>query len=206
MQERAKYWWGVLYPENMVSEWEEEISEIIQFPFCYCKHNLDQDANSEHRKDHIHLIIAFNNTTTYKWVFSIFDKLSADGKKALNKIEAIQNIRYAYDYLIHDTENSRKKGKFLYSFTDRICGNNFDIGSYEQISMQEEYEMKLELINDIAKNGFMDMIDFTKFVQSNYDTKYVKLILNNSSLFERYTKSNYQKWERANKISHLIRE
>lgn len=195
-RDSAKYWWGVLYPENMKENWEEEIADLVQLPFAYCKHTLDTDTKSEHRKDHIHLIIAHNNTTTYQSMFKLFDKLSAEGRKALNKIEAINNIRYAYDYLIHDTETCRKKGKYLYKPSDRILGNNFDIGSYEQISMQEEDELKLELINEIAKNQIMDMIDFTQYVQSNYDTKYIKLVLHNSSLFERYTKANYLKWER----------
>ena len=201
-RDSAKYWWGVLYPENMKENWEEEIADIIQLPFAYCKHTLDKDSKSEHRKDHVHLIIAHNNTTTYQSMFKLFDKLSAEGKKALNKIEAVQSIRYAYDYLIHDTESCKKKGKELYPVSDRILGNNFDIGAYEQISMQEEDEMKLELITEITKNGFMDMIDFTLFVQSNYDTKYIKLILHNGSLFERYTKSNYLKWERLNRTQN----
>jgi hypothetical protein len=201
-RDSAKYWWGVLYPENMKENWEEEIADLVQLPFAYCKHTLDTDAKSEHRKDHIHLIIAHNNTTTYQSMFKLFDKLSAEGRKALNKIEAINNIRYAYDYLIHDTETCRKKGKYLYKPSDRILGNNFDIGAYEQISMQEEDEMKLELIKEIMKNNFTDMIDFTQYVMSNFETKYIKLVLHNGSTFERYTKANYLKWEKSNKTKN----
>ena len=37
-----------------------------------------------------------------------------------------------YNYLIHDTDSCRKQGKYLYKVEDRICGNGFDIGLYEQ--------------------------------------------------------------------------
>lgn len=202
MINKARYWWGVLYPENMKENWESEIGEILQLPYCYIKHDSDSDSKSEHRKDHIHLIVVYGNVTTYKNMFNIFDRLSAEGRKAVNKIEAVQNIRYVYDYLIHDTPTCKAKGKHLYLTSDRVCGNNFDIGAYEQISMQEEDEMKLELIKEIMKNGFTDMIDFTQYVMSNFETKYIKLVLHNGSTFERYTKANYLKWEKSNKTTN----
>ena len=135
--EKARFWCGVLYPENMVDNWEEEIGDILQLPYAYCLHNQDNDLKSEHRKDHVHVIVAFPNTTTYKHAMTVFGQLSATGKTALNTIQAVINIRNMYDYLIHDTETCKKKGKELYDKSLRITGNNFDIGSYEQLGVAE---------------------------------------------------------------------
>ena len=88
VQEKAKYWWCVLYPENMIPNWEQEIGKILQVPYAYCIHDIDKDKNSEHRTYHVHLIIAFTNTTTYNHAYKIFEKLNAEGKRAFNKIEA----------------------------------------------------------------------------------------------------------------------
>lgn len=110
---KSRYWVGVLYNENMLENWQTEIGDILQLPFCYCIHDRDKLADeSEDRKTHIHLIIAFNNTTTYNHAFNIFNMLSAEGKNALNKIESVVSIRSMYDYLIHDTETCRKKVNF----------------------------------------------------------------------------------------------
>ena len=144
---KARYWQAVMYPENMVEGWQDRIADIVQVPFAYCvhseavsythldvykrQHSEDTDEKSEHRKDHIHLIIVFPNTTTYKHAMSVFGLL---GDKALNTCEACVNIRHCYDYLIHDTESCRKAGKHEYDPSERITGNNFDIGAYEQIS------------------------------------------------------------------------
>ena len=73
------------------------------------------------------------------------DLLSAEGKKAINKCEAVVGIRNVYDYLIHDTEDCRKKGKEQYDPSERITGNNFDIGAYEQLGTAEKNEMFLEM-------------------------------------------------------------
>lgn len=33
---------------------------------AYCEHVADVDGKGEHRKDHVHVIIVFGNTTTYR--------------------------------------------------------------------------------------------------------------------------------------------
>ena len=76
---------------------------------------------------------------------NVMDLLSAEGKKAINKCEAVVGIRNVYDYLIHDTEDCRKKGKEQYDPSERITGNNFDIGAYEQLGTAEKNEMFLEM-------------------------------------------------------------
>ena len=131
--DKARFWTGVLYPENMREDWKEVIGDTLQYPYAYCQHSQDKDSKSEHRKDHVHLIVAFPNTTTYKHALNVMDLLSAEGKKAINKCEAVVGIRNVYDYLIHDTEDCRKKGKEQYDPSERITGNNFDIGAYEQL-------------------------------------------------------------------------
>ena len=99
--DKARFWTGVLYPENMREDWKEVIGDTLQYPYAYCQHSQDKDSKSEHRKDHVHLIVAFPNTTTYKHALNVMDLLSAEGKKAINKCEAVVGIRNVYDYLIH---------------------------------------------------------------------------------------------------------
>ena len=158
--DKARFWVGVLYPENMREDWQENIGDIVQLPYAYCCHTQDKDSKSEHRKDHTHLILSFPNTTTYKHAMSVFNQLSAEGKTAINKCEAIINIRNMYDYLIHDTETCRKQKKELYSKEDRITGNNFDIGAYEQLGVAEKNDMCKELCTAILDNGFTNFTDF----------------------------------------------
>ena len=104
--EKSKYWVGVLYPENMISDWEDVIAEKIQLPFAYCVHNRDVDSEKEKRKEHVHLMIVFRNTTTYNHAMSVYQTLSAEGKSCTNKIERVFSVRGKYNYLIHDNNMS----------------------------------------------------------------------------------------------------
>ena len=196
--DKARFWTGVLYPENMREDWKEVIGDTLQYPYAYCQHSQDKDSKSEHRKDHVHLIVAFPNTTTYKHALNVMDLLSAEGKKAINKCEAVVGIRNVYDYLIHDTEDCRKKGKEQYDPSERITGNNFDIGAYEQLGTAEKNEMFLEMGQAIRAHGFTNYMDFYEFVVDTYeDMNYIEVMRCYSGHFERMTRGNYQRWEQG---------
>ena len=156
---KARYWWAVLYPENMIPDWQQQIDDLLQLPYEYCIHDKDiVNDPDEQRKVHVHLIIAFPNTTTYKNAFNTFDRLSAEGKSSLNKCEQIISIEYAHKYLIHDTDKCREKNKYLYAQEERISGNLFDIGAYVQLSKSEE----TEIFNDIVDTIYQCCFEISK--------------------------------------------
>ena len=108
-------------------------------------------------------------------------------------------MRYlVYDYLIHDTEDCRKKGKEQYDPSERITGNNFDIGAYEQLGTAEKNEMFLEMGQAIREHGFTNYMDFYEFVVDTYeDMNYIEVMRCYSGHFERMTRGNYQRWEQG---------
>ena len=194
---KTKYWVGVGYPESMKDDWKESIGDTLELPYAYCVHDKDKNGHDGDRKTHVHLIVVWPNTTTYKNALSVFNRLSAEGKTAFNKIEPIANIRHKYDYLIHDTEDSRKKKKYLYDESERIEGNNFDIGNYEQTSLEDKKSMRRELSLKIFEMGFTNYIDFYMLVISDFGTEYEDIVTTYSGHFDRLIRGNYHKWEQA---------
>ncbi len=191
---KARYWWAVMYPENMVEKWEDKLPDTLQLPYAYCKHTRDKDSKSEHRKDHVHVMLAFPNTTTYQHALAVFDLLSAEGKKAVNTCQALNNVRHGYDYLIHDTEKCREQGKELYDSSERITGNNFDIGAYEQIGTAEKDEIYRELYNVIKEQNISNFMDFCEAIEDKLvDAHYLEVFRTYNAQFERMTRGNYQR-------------
>lgn len=205
MAEKAKYWVGVCYPENMLDDWQDKISEKLEVPFCYCVHDKDHlsEYNKKHmdehilleeeeRKKHVHIILAFNNTTTYNHALNTLMTLSKDGCKCVNKVEMVRNIRSKYEYLIHNTEDSKKKKKYAYPPAERISGNNFDIGAYEQLSSTDKNKMAMEICQLIKDNGIHNFIDLFEMV-SGMGLEYFDILKSYSGLFDRMCNGNYQK-------------
>jgi len=194
MAEKARYWCAILYPENMIDTWKEDIGHILQMPACYGVHDrcFEKDGKTP-RKEHIHLVLPFPGPTTQNNVLSVVNKLSKQGMKCCSTAEVVNNMKYMYDYLLHDTEDARKKHKTQYDKSHRVCLNGFDIGVYEQISLQDKLDMTKELCDVIVKEGHTNFLDFYVFVTNNFDNKYFEILESKSALFERMTKSNYQK-------------
>lgn len=180
----ARYWCGVLYPENMIPNWEEVIGDYIELPYAYCIHNKDLTSDpDETRKVHVHLILCFPNTTTCRAALNLMRSLSLEGKSCINKVEQVLYIRHAYEYLIHNTETCKKNGKYLYPVDCRHCGNNFDIGSYEQLSTQDKLMMSKEIADYIISEGIEDLMELYLALDSNFDLQYYEILKNNASFY-----------------------
>ena len=195
---KARYWWAVLYPENMVNDWQNRIDDLVQVPYAYCVHDLDTDSKSEHRKDHVHLMLTFPNTTTYNHAMEIFKQL---GEKAVNTCEAVVNVRHCYDYLIHNTDSSRKAGKYQYSPEDRITGNNFDIGSYEQLGTQEKREIFIELCDYVIENEITEVATLFEHVR-DLDWRYQEVMDIKWQRLESLATGVYKKRMKMNNINN----
>lgn len=166
--EKARYWTAVLYPESMIDDWENKIADIIQFPVAYCIHNKDKDGHDGDRKAHVHIVIAYSNTTTYKSVLSLVQELSP----SCMIVKKVINIRYMFDYLIHDTDSCKKAGKHLYQKSERVLLNNFDIGAYEQRSLDDKRNDAKQLKRYIIKHRIENMLDLDIALDSDPDIDY----------------------------------
>lgn len=188
----GKYIECLLYPENMIADWELEIDHILQLPFCYCVHNKDINTDNQGRKEHVHLILVFNNTTTLKHAQNICNRLSLPDKFACPlKPQAVIDIKYAYNYLIHDTNNARAKGKFQYSPDCRISGNGFDISVYETRSAIDTNKILKELEQICLNPAMMNFKRVVEYALANLDDSHMEVLRSNSGYLERITKGNY---------------
>lgn len=207
---KARYWWAVCYPENMVDDWQEIIGDKLQLPYAYCIHDKDhlaeykpgktaaksvQERYADGRKAHVHIIIAYNNTTNYSTALRVFQSLSKEGASCLNTVEYVQNIRHAYEYLIHNTDTCRRQKKYRYDASERVTGNNFDIGAFEQVGTADKQGMCRELATVIYEQEFLTFRDFYGYVKDNYDNRYFEVLMTHSGLFDRLIKGNYHTWE-----------
>lgn len=190
---KARYWVAVMYPENMIDDWQDVIAEKLQRPFAYCIHNKCVDSEGNHRKDHVHIMLVYGAPTTYKNAMSVFKVLEKPGCVALNKCERVIGVRYMYNYLIHDTEESRKKKKHRYPSSERIEGNGFDIGCYEQISMHDKATIKKSIRAVIAEQNIFNFYDLDEYVASQMSDEAYDVFTSNQGYFANLVRGYYNK-------------
>lgn len=158
---KNRQWCAILYNENMRPDWQDQIENLVQLPFCYCVHDKGlQLENGDHRKVHTHLILVWPAPTTFKHAAEVFGRLSAGYNSCFSTIEPVYNARRMYDYLIHDTDDCRKKGKYAFSPSERVTGNLYDIGAYSQVSMTEKNEAFDKLTDMVFAYEVQNYADF----------------------------------------------
>lgn len=195
-----RYWQAVFYPEHIVDDWKERIGSVCPLPFECILHDKDANGDGTHRKDHIHLIIAWANTTKPLSAFKVFSKigiaLSKDGQSvfAPNTLESVDNIGNAHRYLTHNTDDAKKKKKYLYDNDELISGNNFDIGMYEQLDKGEESEIKTAIEAMILEKRIKNFLKLKLVCRQLNDSRYIKVLEKNVYEFSTLTRSMWQ-WE-----------
>lgn len=196
MIDKSRYWQAVCWIENMVDGWQESIGDLLQLPYAYCIHDMDTDSKSEHRKNHVHIIIVFPNTTTYKHALNVFSQLNRPGAVCVNTCQACIGMRHCYDYLIHDTDDCRTKGKYQYPRSCRVEGNCFDIGLYEQLSIVDKQDRLKELMLMIQSKQLCNNDDFISVLLAAYDSSYFDVYLSYSGAIQKLLDGVYQKLRR----------
>ena len=145
----------------------------------------------------MHLIVAFPNTTTYKHALNVMDLLSAEGKKAINKCEAVVGIRNVYDYLIHDTEDCRKKGKEQYDPSSVSRATTSTLVRMSSLARLRRTKCSWRWAK-LSEHGFTNYMDFYEYVVDTYDDmNYIEVMRAYSFHFERLTRGNHHKWEQG---------
>lgn len=202
--EKARYWVAIMYPENMIDDWEDKISNLLQVPFVYCIHDKDICSDGSVRKAHVHIMIAWANTTTYKSALTCFKRLEKDGCIALpnDKIEVVQNVRFMYNYLIHDTDDCKKKNKHLYPAACRITGNGFDIGCFEQLSIIDNERILDELEDFLITNTYMNYGSFYRDIKedSRFSKEHSVIARKNHGFLEALCRGFYLEYKREQEI------
>lgn len=192
---KNRQWVAVLFNENLRPNWKEEIDNLVQLPYAYCVHDKGlQLEDGEHRKVHTHLILVWPAPTTHKHAIEVFGRLSAEGKRAFAAIEPVYNARRMYDYLIHDTEDCKKKGKYLFLKSERVTGNNYDIGSYEQVSQADKNEAFDKLTDMVLAYDIQNFADFISRSRVEFpdDQELVRDVIRSySGYFDRLIKGVY---------------
>ena len=160
---KFRNWTAVLYPENMIPNWQDRIYRLLECPFEYIIHDKDEieieEDEKQPRKTHIHIILHYGNCTTYNSAFSLFDRLSKLGFHCLNKIEPVRNLLFLHRYLTHSTPDAISQGKHRYNEFDIENGNNWDLGAFVELEEQDRLRLYRAVRNYLCVNKIRTVLD-----------------------------------------------
>ena len=93
--------------------------------YAYIEHNCDLNEDGTPKDRHIHLLLKLVHQTTSDGVRSWFRGFTDAESQPINTLaQCMHDSVGCYDYLTHNTDQSREEGKYLYSESDIVSLNS----------------------------------------------------------------------------------
>ena len=148
---KKRYWAFVLYTESAPTNWKELLQETALPIAISPYHDKDVNPDNTPKKAHYHIILCWNNPTTYENVKRITDSLNQPRPIPLECVKGY------YDYFIHKDNPE----KYQYNPNDITTLNGFSPSDYFELSQAQVI-------------SFLSFL--TKFIDDNDITEYSTLI------------------------------
>ena len=155
---KKRYWALVCYPESLPNNWLEILQntglEIAISPL----HDKDINPDNTTKKPHYHLILCYNNPTTYNNVkTNICDVLHCPIPQPL------ESVKGYYRYLIHKDNPE----KYQYNESEIKTLNGFDSSNFFDMT-NNEISSILNLLTDfIEEQGISEYRDLICMIKQN---------------------------------------
>lgn len=188
---KARYWACVAYPESLSDDWLERLRETGLSVAISPLHDNDLDPTGEIKKEHYHIIFAYEGPTTYNNVKALCDTFN------MTIPIKLESIRGMYRYHIH-IDNPEK---YQYDDRDRILLNGFDVNLVNELTKTEVNKLKKEIISFINDNDILEYAELITVLLESDCTQLLDIATSHTILFNTYITSKRHSFERKNENS-----
>lgn len=192
----GRAWSFVMYPESMPENWESVFIELGIPAAISPLHDKDKDPTGEDKKPHYHVIVYYENPTTFNNVkTNICDRLNATIPIKL------ESIRGMYRYHIHIDNPD----KYQYDDRDRKLFNGFDVELANKLTKNEVLKMLIQIYRYCDERNISEYSDLVKELMDNELIQLLDVISFNTLPVKTFLESKrYKKREHEKKVKELL--
>lgn len=164
----------IIYQSDISQEQLYKVSE--NFPCAISPlHNKDVNTSTgELKAPHWHIVFSCNLTKTQKAAF-----LKACNTRDNMPFQYVRSGTCIMNYLTHDTNESRKKGKYVYNKDDIFYSDLFD----DDALLCEDIDYRRKAYDTIINGGLTEFSVFIGIVMADSDVDYVDYVFKNETKF-----------------------
>lgn len=177
---KKRTWTAVVYPESLPANWIDILKQSGLKCAVSPLHDKDYNADGSKKKAHYHLILVYNNPTTYNNV-SKFTQGALHGTVP----QGLESVEGMHGYFTHKDNPEKAQ----YDAQDTIYINGFNIYDFVELKKSDTLKIKKELQNVIISNDFTEYCDFMDYVKGTNDDNYYDVASGNTIFFNNYIAS-----------------
>ena len=180
---KARYWATVGYPESLPDNWIEKLRETGLATAISPLHNKDVNPTGEIKKEHYHVIFAYEGPTTYNNVKNLCVEFN------MTIPIKLESIRGMYRYHLH-LDNPEK---YQYDDRDRILLNGFDSNAVNELTKTEVNKLVREILTFVIDNDIIEYSDLLQTLLDNDELQMLDVATNKTLLFDGFIRSRRNK-------------
>ena len=175
---KKRYWACVFYPDSLPDNWEQLLIDS-GLSCCYALHDQDINPDNTTKKEHYHVILAYDGPTTYKNVVNFLQQFKCTVPQPL------EQVRGYFRYLTHKDNPE----KYQYDDTSIICLNGFNPSDYNELTKSQIESIKFQIINFIIDNDIYEYADLVEVLHNQDTMNMWQIATNNTMFFNHYITS-----------------
>ncbi len=181
--QKARYWASVGYPESLPENWLEKLRETGLAVAISPLHNKDVNPTGETKKEHYHLIFAYEGPTTYNNVKNLCEDFN------MTIPIKLESIRGMYRYHLH-LDNPEK---YQYDDRDRTLLNGFDSNAVNELTKTEVNKLVRQILSFVIDNDIIEYSDLLQILLDNDELLMLDVATNKTLLFDGFIRSRRNK-------------
>lgn len=180
----GRSWAFCIYTESVKENWKELLQETGLPVAISPYHDKDVNPDNTPKKPHYHVIVYYENPTTYKNVkTNVCDKIGATIPLKL------ESMRGMYRYHLH-LDNPEK---YQYNDWEREFINGFDVMKVTELTKTEVQKLVKEIIAFINDNEILEYSDLLTIFLDNQMHEMFDVASNHTVVFNAYLTSKRNK-------------
>lgn len=161
---KARYFTFLMYPESIPNDWKERLETLGVCMAISPLHDKDKSnvAGQAYKKSHYHVIYVAKNPVTTDAIRQKIKRCLGD--KTVNHVEIVDNMEYMYLYLTHESKDAIAKNKHVYSRSDIVLLNDFDIDRYVTLDEAQKKDLRNLVMNLICEKHLVNVAHLIDFI------------------------------------------
>lgn len=194
--QRSRNWTLILYPTDLPEGWRETINGLhikwIESPY----HDRDINADGSPKKEHIHILLMFENVKSKEQVAGIFK--DTFGESETGSIVGVATPQMVSDrtalvrYFAHMDNPS--KAQYLPSDIVGHCGA--DVDAILKSTISDLQEMIVEIEEYIDDNSIYELCDLSRRIRCTHPEWHILLSTKMTMYFDSYIRSRRHSMKR----------
>lgn len=182
---KKRNWAFVCYPDSLPLNWQDILIESGIACAISPLHDKDINPTGEPKKPHYHIILNYDNTTTYNNVCKFLEPFNCPIPQPL------ESIRGYFRYLTHKDNPE----KYQYDSSDIVCFNGFDSSNYTELTQTQIDNLKFSIIDFIRDNNINEYSDLIEVLHNEETFEQWKVATTYTNFFNSYISSRRNRFK-----------